>query len=229
MLDEFQEIQRFGGEDAEWNLRGIIQHHEHVSYVLAGSQAHIIERMLAKGRAFYGLADQLQFGPIDAAHLAAWIDARMTKSGVRATGTGAVIVATAGPRTRDVVQVARQCFDNCRPAGRATAADVARAFDDVVAEQGALFQSMWSQLSGPQQNVLRAVAANVHGLTTAASLRSFGLSSSGAATNTATAMIDAGHLVKSVSTAGYSFENPFFGHWVDRETMGDLGALPSSD
>ena len=65
VLDEFQEISRFGGESAEWHLRGIIQHHQHVSYVLAGSQAHIIERMLDQGRAFYGLADHLQFGPID--------------------------------------------------------------------------------------------------------------------------------------------------------------------
>jgi hypothetical protein len=62
VLDEFQEIHRFGGEAAEWHLRGIIQHHQHVSYVLAGSQAHLIERMLDKGRAFYGLADQLHRG-----------------------------------------------------------------------------------------------------------------------------------------------------------------------
>jgi len=46
VLDEFQAIEQFGGESAEWHLRGIIQHHQHVSYVLAGSQAHIIARML---------------------------------------------------------------------------------------------------------------------------------------------------------------------------------------
>jgi hypothetical protein len=224
VLDEFQEIQRFGGEAGEWHLRGIMQHHQHVSYVLAGSQAHIIERMLDKGRAFYGLADQLQFGPIDPGHLSKWIDSRMTRGGVSARGVGAAIVALAGPRTRDIVQVARKCFDNCRMSGRAGEAAVTQAYDDVTTEQEALFQSMWNGLTAQQQNVLRAVAAGLDGLTTQASLKRFALTSSGAASNAASAMIQAGFLVKASSTTGYGFENPFFGHWVKRETMADLGA-----
>ena len=223
VLDEFQEIERFGGDTAEWHLRGIIQHHQHVSYVLAGSQAHLIERMLDKGRAFYGLADQMQFGPIDPAHLAKWIEDRMSRGGVKASGVGSAIVQLAGPRTRDIVQVARQCFDNCKLTGKADAAAVAQAFDDVVAEQAALFQSMWNGLTGQQQNVLRAVAANLEGLTTKATMQRFALTSSGAATNSAGAMIEVGHLVKSPARTGYSFENPFFGHWVERETLADLG------
>jgi len=222
-LDEFQEIQRFGGEAAEWHLRGIIQHHQNVSYVLAGSQAHIIERMLDKGRAFYRLADQLPFGPIEELHLSAWIDDRMTTSGVKAHGIGALIVAMAGPRTRDIVQVARQCFDNCKTIGRAVESEVAAAFNDVVAEQAALLQASWNALTGPRQNVLRAIAADRYGLTTSASTRQFGLTSSGAVTNAAGGMIDAGLLVKSSSHTGYSFENPFFCRWVQQETMGDLG------
>lgn len=223
-LDEFQEIQRFGGEAAEWHLRGIIQHHRHVSYVLAGSQAHIIGRMLESGRAFYGLADQMAFGPMDPDHLAQWIDSRMTKAGVKAKGAGAAIVTAAGPRTRDIVQVARQCFDTSRSAGEATDALVARAFDDVVDEQVAIFQTVWSDLTGPQQNVLRAVAANRGGLTTADSIRQFGLASSGAASNTAAAMIEAGHLVRSDAAVGYGFDSPFFRRWILLQTMGDLGA-----
>lgn len=228
VLDEFQEIQRFGGEAAEWHLRGIIQHHQHVSYVLAGSQAHIIERMLDKGRAFYGLADQLSFGPIDAAHLSRWIDDRMTTAGVRAVGIGEVIAAHAGPRTRDIVQVARQCFDNCKTSGRAEKAAVFHAFEDVVAEQEPLLRSLWHGLTGPQQNVLRAVAEDVAGLTRRASIKRFALTSSGAATNTASAMIAAGVLVKSSSNTGYTFENPFFRHWVSKETSGDLAAPSTS-
>lgn len=223
VLDEFQEIQRFGGEAAEWHLRGVIQHHQRVSYVLAGSQAHIIERMLDKGRAFYNLADQLEFGPIDAAHLATWIDDRMTNAGVKAQGVGAAIVAAAGPRTRDVVQVARQCFDNSRGDGAADLASVSVAFDDVVAEQEAVFHANWHGLTALKQNVLRAVALGVGGLTTAESITTFGLTSSGAASHAASALVDAGHLVKVRGTPGYTYENPFFRRWVETETAADLG------
>jgi hypothetical protein len=94
----------------------------------------------------------------------------------------------------------------------------------VVAEQEAVFQSIWNGLTGQQQNVLRAVAADLGGLTTKASVGQFALSSSGSASNSARAMIDAGYLVKSPSRTGYSFENPFFGYWVRRATLADLGA-----
>lgn len=225
VLDEFQEIQRFGGESAEWHLRGIIQNHTHVSYLLAGSEAHIIERMLDQGRAFYGLADQLQFGPIDSVHLAGWIDQRMTTAGVAASGIGSAIIALAGPRTRDRIQVARRCYDNCRARGSAAPADVAQAFDDVVAEQGAPLRSTWDALTVLQQNVLRCVAENQYGLTTRASIERYGLTSSGAASNAASAMIQAGLLIKSDTATGYAFDNPFFSRWVQVETLPDLGAV----
>ena len=223
VLDEFQEINRFGGDSAEWHLRGIIQHHQHVSYVLAGSQAHIIERMLDQGRAFYGLADHLHFGPIDPDHLARWIDERLTGAGVSASGVGATIVSAAGPRTRDIVLVARECFDNRVAAGSATEADVNVAFDNVVANQAALLESVWMGLSALQQNVLRAVAADTDGLTTASSMRKYGLASSGSATNAATALINGGHLLKSDTSTGYAFDSPFLRRWVQLNTLADVG------
>lgn len=224
VLDEFQEVQRFGGESAEWHLRGILQNHTHVSYVLAGSQAHLIERMLDKGRAFYGLADQLQFGPIDPGHFAAWIDQRMTENGVKADGTGAAIIDAAGPRTRDRVQLARRCFDICSSRGISTPADVARALDEVTAEQEAPLQSIWDELTVLQQNVLRCIAENRYGLTTRDAGERYGLTSSGAASKAASALIDAGILLRAESLTGYRFDNPFFGRWVTSETLGDLGA-----
>ena len=228
VLDEFQEISRFGGDSAEWHLRGIIQHHQHLSYVLAGSQAHIIERMLYQGRAFYGLADQLQFGPIDPDHIARWIDERLTGAGVRATGVGAAIVATVGPRTRDIVLVARECFDNRVGAGSATETDVIVAIDNVVAAQAALLESLWMGLSALQQNVLRAVAANTDGLTTAASLRQYGLASTGSATNAASALVNGGHLLKVATSTGYAFDSPFLRRWVQLNTLADVGVRPGN-
>lgn len=228
VLDEFQEISRFGGESAEWHLRGIIQHHQHLSYVLAGSQAHIIERMLDQGRAFYGLADHLKFGPIDPGHIAGWIDERLTGAGVRASGVGAVIVGAVGPRTRDIVLVARECFDNRVAAGSATDQDVVVALDNVVATQGALLESLWMGLSALQQNVLRAVAADTDGLTTTVSLRKYGLASSGSATNAATALMNGGHLVKSTTSTGYAFDSPFLRRWVQQNVLADVGVRPES-
>lgn len=223
VIDEFQEIRRFGGDDAEWHLRGVVQRHKHVSYVFAGSEAHLIERMLDSGRAFYKLADLIRMGPIDDGHLARWIDERLTGAGVRASGVGALIIAVAGPRTRDVIQVARRCHDNCQRARRASDADVPVAFDDVVAEQAPVIESLWSAASPLQQNVLRAVAVGDAGLTTSASMRRYAFTSSGAATKAAQALVERGYLVRAETPTGYAFENPFMRRWVEVRTLPDIG------
>ena len=73
-LDEFQEIHNFGGETAEWDLRGTIQRDGNISYLLAGSREHLIHRMILNKGALYKLVDKMPFGPMDAEYLSNWID-----------------------------------------------------------------------------------------------------------------------------------------------------------
>jgi len=230
-LDEFQEIHKFGGETAEWDLRAAIQQHAHIGYVLSGSREHLIERMLRSKGALYKLVDKLPFGPIDPGHLANWIDNRMTAAGVDAEGVGDRIVQRAGPRTRDIVQVARRCYDQSRSKGQANGEDVEKAFGDIVAEEQDLLYESWSSYTAHQQNVLRAVAAGLKGLTTKETLSRFALGSSGTTANTAAFLVKAGCLIrndpytrKKVATpTGYDFDSPFFKDWVIRHTLSDIG------
>src|SRR5690606_761595 len=39
VLDEFHQIHRLGGDRAEWRLKEAMQNHQHLSYVLASSEA----------------------------------------------------------------------------------------------------------------------------------------------------------------------------------------------
>jgi hypothetical protein len=121
------------------------------------------------------------------------------------------------------VQVARRCFDNTRSRGAASPEDAELAFDDVMAEQEPLLESLWNALTANQQNVLRAVAAAREGLTTKSSLTAFGIPSTGSAVNTASALIDSGVLLRAESPTGYRFDSPFFGRWVRVNTLGDIG------
>ena len=224
VLDEFQELHRFGGEQAEWHLRGVIQQHRHVSYVLAGSEPELIRRMLGEGRALYGLLDVLHLGPIDSEHLARWIDDRLITHGVAAEDVGREVVAIAGPRTRDIMQVARKVWQLRHP-GTADPGDAHIALTEVVIEQEDLLRALWDNCTAHQQNILRAVASDMDGLTTSASIRQFALRSTGTATNSARALMDAGRLVRADTRSGYGFDNPFFREWVRTTTLGDLGGV----
>lgn len=223
VLDEFQEIHRFGAEEAEWHLRGIIQNHDHVSYVLAGSQETLIRRMAGEGRAFYGMLDVLRVGPIDPGLLSGWIEERMSAGGVRAGGAGTRIVDLAGSRTRDVVQLARKGFDLAAGAGSLDEAGIERAFAEIVEEEDEFVRSLWDEMTPLQQNVLRAVAGSDAGLTTAGTMERFGLADSGSASNAARALVGYGILARAESATGYAFDSPWFRGWVVANALRDVG------
>jgi hypothetical protein len=191
--------------------------------------------MVKSKGALYKLADKLPFGPIDSRHLAHWIDTRMSAAGIGVQGAGDYIVQLAGPRTRDIVQVARRYYDLASIRGRVTVEDVLNAFEDIVGEEHDLLFACWFSLTAYQQKVLRAVAAGEKGLTTHETLSSFALGSSGTVINTVNSLIKAGHLIredaytrkKVTAPTGYDFDSPFFKSWVIRHTLSDMG-IPQS-
>lgn len=228
VLDEFQELHRFGGEAAEWRLRGAIQHHRRIGYVLAGSDGSLIRAMLGEDRAFYELFDPLHFGPMDPDHLARWMEERLAASGLEAPGIGARILAVAGDRTRDAVRLALAAWElggEGGGGGEAAAPEerVRRALEQVVAEEDDRMRAVWGNLTEQQQDVLRAVAWNGAGLTAAETLARFALGHGGTARNSALALIGRGLLRKADTTAGYTFESPFVRGWVVRHALPDVG------
>jgi len=230
-LDEFQEIHKFGGETAEWDLRASIQQHGNIGYVLFGSREHLIQHMMSSKGALYKMVDKMPFGPINSSHMAKWVDTRMADAGIKVQGVGDCIVHLAGARTRDIVQVARRCYDRTTSIGRATVEDVEYAFEDIIAEEHDLLYECWLSFTAHQQNILRAVAAGGKGLTTRETLARFTLGSSGTVTNTVNSLIKAGHLIrqdahtlrKVTTPTGYDFDSPFFKGWVIRHTLSDIG------
>lgn len=222
VLDEFQEIHRFGGEAAEWHLRGVIQHHEQVSYVVAGSKTHLIQRMMSKGRAFYRLFDVLRFGPIEPGHFAEWIDERMADAGVEPIEAGTAVLALTGPRTRDVVQLARKTFDLAVSLGSADSETVEAAYLELIEEEDELIRGWWEKLTVRQQNVLRAVAAGSDGLTAASTIRRFALKSSAAVSQIAAKFVEEG-VLESLGPAGYRLDSPFVRGWIVSNALPDMG------
>ncbi len=222
VLDEFQELSRFG-ETAEWHLRGVIQKHSHVSYVVAGSHLALLEAMQAKGRAFYQLFERCPFGPIDARHLAGWIDERMRSSGLAPEEAGARCVTLVGARTRDIIRLARKCVDRAGVDPRVDVTSVDAAYVEIIDEEADSTQRWWAQLSGVQQKVMRAVAASSQGLTTAATRGRFALEQSGSISKTVARLVTDGVVIRTAHGSGYTFDDPFVRGWVLKHAVPDMG------
>lgn len=227
VLDEFQDIVRFGGEGAEWHLRGVVQSHHNVSYIFAGSKEHIIRAMLDKGRAFYRMLDEYRFAPIERQHMAAWIDERLASVSLRPEGAGESCIRLGGARTRDIVQVARKCVDRSGDSGAIAWKEVAEAYVEIIEDMDDSSRTWWNTLTRQQQNVLRAVAGSGAGLTTGETRRRFSLGETGTSTNAAASLLKDGHLLRTDNGSGYVFDSPFVRGWVIIHALPDMGlALP---
>ena len=227
-IDEFQRIHEWGGEDAEWALKAALETHRNLAYVLAGSKRHLIEGMItSKSRALWKQVDVLPFEPIHPQVLAEWIHDHARRGGVSLSLAACDrIVELAGPRTRDVVQLARVTWDAASRAGSGEEELVEAALETLVQEQGALFSALWRGLQATDQRILRAVAAEPDvALQSADALQRYRLGPKSTVSSALARMVESEVLGRD-DAGRYSFDDPFFRRWVQRVALTDLG-LPT--
>lgn len=222
VLDEFQAVHAFAGESSEWHLRDVMQRHGDLAFVCAGSQESLIQDMIGPKRAFYKMFELLHLGPIPPEVLAQWIEERLARGrGVKA-GVGLELVRLAGPRTQDIIQVARQLYFLGLAARRKVeVADVDAAVGEVVRNEAPLLQTIWNGLSAQQQDVLRVVALGVEQLYSAQVRDQYGLPGASSVHKAVEVLAERGLLVKGEN--GAVFDSPFFQRWVRTQVAADLG------
>lgn len=222
VLDEFQAIANFAGEHSEWHLRDVMQRNGDLAFVCAGSQESLIHDLIGAKRAFYKMFDLLPLGPIDEHVFADWLEERLARGSGVATGVGRELLRSAGPRTQDVVQVARQLyFQGVTAKRRVEVADVSLALNDVVRGETPLLRSLWNQLSAQQQDVLRVVALGVEQLYSAEVRDQYALPGTSSVHKAVETLTARGLLLKDDDRV--VFDSPFFQHWVRTEVAPDLG------
>lgn len=159
-LDEFQAVEAFNGGSVEHALRAAAQQQRQVGYVFAGSEPSLMEKMIGPRRPFYKAGPVMRLEKIPPEIFAPWLEARFTKSGVRAEpGLGEAIVDLAGNLPYDVQRLAHETWDDVRAVGgrRVALDDLHRTLGRLLAEQDTLFEALWQQLTLPQRAALRAV------------------------------------------------------------------------
>ncbi len=214
VLDGFDRLLDVAGEGGGAGLRDGLS--GGVSWVCVSSREERIRRAMEPGHAFDGFFETMRVEPLDATGLADWIDARMRGSGVASDGVGAAVVARAGPRTQDVVQVARALWHRGALRGRALASEVEAAVRDVVREQDTALRRTWSDLTPVQQRVLRAVASGAGQLFGAETRARFRLGPASSVGTAVESLVSRGVLERGDD--GVVFDSPFFRSWVQTET-----------
>ena len=220
-LDEFQRLRKWTDRDIDWQLKEMLEGHRHIAYVLAGSERALVEQMLANRKAgLWKVVETLSMGPIDPALMSRWISDRAATTGVSIdVVVAASIVRLTGPRTRDVVQLARAVWDL---RGSAVKETVTRAFDALVDEQAPLHRRSWELLTDGQRRTLMVVAAEPAArLTSSATLERYRLGPKSTVQRGAAELVAEEILVRRADE-GYEFDDPFFKRWIQRNVIEDI-------
>lgn len=216
-LDEFQRLVHWGGADIGWQLKSTLERHRHIGYVLAGSEKGLIDQLLQdKKSGLYKLADILDMGPVPGADMVEWIMSRGHATGLTINPDAATaVVSLAGPRTRDIVQLARALWTLRIGRGAADREHVQTALEQLVTEQGALHLQAWNRLANDTQRKILALVVHAPKIevTSHATLSRYRL---GPKSNVSRAVHDliASEVLVRAADSSLLFDDPFFREYV---------------
>ena len=166
--------------------------------------------------AVFKMVDVMSVGPIPTELFAPWIMKRAAATRVGFDRSVAeAIIAVAGARTRDVVQLARHVWDATHMAGHATLQDVSAGMDDLVREQSAHHQATWHRLkSDTHRRILILLAKSPSTeLTASSTLRSYRLGSKTTVSRMLKTLITDEHVVEE--NGRHHVDDPFFRRWIE--------------
>ncbi len=225
-LDEFQRLRQWCGDDIDWPLKAMFERHRNIGYVLAGSERAMIRQMLDNKKAgLWKVVDVLDMSPIPVSVFAPWLSDRAHATGVSwDASVAASVVQIAGPRTRDVVQLARVLWDLTHDHRKATIDDVVTAVEQLVNEQGALHLREWTRQSTDiARKILMLIADNPRTqLTSSDTITRYRLGPKSSVSRNVRELVSAEVLV-DIGKDGYAFDDPFFKRWVQLNALEDIG------
>lgn len=156
-FDEFQEVAGYGSETFEKELRKIIQHHNHISYIFAGSQRHMITLMFNDAkRAFYQMAISMPLNRIPIEDYIDWIDELYMQAGKAIDEN---VIRDIVTRCENHPKYVQEFFYTLWPVKKIGTDEINAVENKIIEKRSVEFMNVWDSLSLNQKKALKLVAA----------------------------------------------------------------------
>ena len=224
ILDEFQAFVHLGGENAEAQIRSVIQEHRRVGYVFAGSQTRLMTDMtMNHDRPLYRLGSNRFIGPLPVADFEAHLHKQFKRSGfvVPSEEPIQLILSLAEQVPYNVQMLAHNCWEELRSQSRSKPAKLTANLVQAVLRRTVdgldpLFTQTWNRLTAVQQKTLIAVIRQGGvGMSSAETARSIRLSVS--SVQSALRGLHDQSILRDDPAEGkvrMRFDDPFFAEWI---------------
>lgn len=229
IIDEFQQVIELGRRQAEGQIRAVIQEHQSVGYVFAGSNTRLLTEMVRDAaRPFYRLGDLRFLGPIPRSDFHQFLRTQFEKGGFRIAGTPegpegkddpvTAILDAAEDVPYSIQLLAAECWEemNIRNRKQLSAEVVRNAIERIAMKFDPLYSQEWTRLTSNQQKTLIAVVREK-----GARMQSLDVTKvigKGAGTvRKSLESLMAQKILRPEEKQGKIFfrlEDPFFGHWI---------------
>lgn len=217
VLDEFQEILGYDGETIEKGMRALIQHHNRVGYVFAGSKRHLLEDMIGQeSRAFYKIGKVHHLGKLPREAFAPFLTGHFERTGFRIErGVVERVLELAAEVPYNVQFLCHEMWDRYRDGKRINTADVDVAMTRLLDEQEPMWISLWDDVSPHQRRVLKATSAVGGSNLFAQEVMAANDIGPAPSLQTSLKLLVKKGLIERAN-GHYVFSDPFFGEWLRR-------------
>jgi len=160
VLDEFQEVVHIDRQLPKL-MRAVFQTQPEVAHVYLGSQRHMLARVFSdENEPFWRSAKRMELGPIAPEAFAPFIDARFAATGraVPPEVVAAILELTRG-QPYATQELCHFLWQETRARSRATPERLDAALARLLRSEHSHFSLIWQRATGPQRQVLQALAA----------------------------------------------------------------------
>lgn len=206
-LDEFQEIEQYGNA-FEKKMREIMQGHENICYLFAGSQKNILEKMFQDNRrAFYKMAESYPLQRIETESYTKWAEALFKETGKK---IDASVVRDIVRRCENHPMYVQQfLFHYWEGFGGIEEIEV-----EIIRRRESEYIKVWDYLTLNQKKVLKLICITAgEGIYYADQLTKADFKSAALASKAISSLLNHDILLRN---GGYSFQDVFFKRWVQR-------------
>jgi len=211
VFDEFQEIENYSKGEFEKRFRGIIQNHNRISYIFAGSRQHILASMFnSKGKAFYKLAQSYPLPEIGESEYMSWVKGLFLKHRKISEKQILDVVNLCEKHPMYIQQFFFYLWDSDLSGNDA----VNTTLNLILKRNEHEFMILWDNLTLNQRKTLKLLAKNDgKDLYSADSLKSVSFSTPSQVTKSIDALMRKEIVIKN---GGYKIQDIMFRQWIMR-------------
>ena len=216
VLDEFQEVVHIDRQLPKL-MRAVFQTQPEVAHVYLGSQRHMLARIFSdENEPFWRSAKRMELGPIAPEAFAPFIDARFAATGraVQPEVVAAILELTRG-QPYATQELCYFLWQETPARSRATPERLDAALARLLRSEHSHFSLIWQRATGPQRQVLQALAAEPGPVYGEDYRRRHGLPSASGVQRAVGALEDQELVARG--PAGHEICEPFLAAWVRRE------------